>query len=168
LRKSRICLYRGKPRDAARHLYRGFLECPNQEVHRFGRELVGAVRAIRGGAAGLEPWYAFLRHGSGRQKIESQLPGLLVRRTPRGVKTARVAEALGALERYILEPLPIGSNRAVGVRNRAVMLNAYFRIASRKGCEDDAIGFCRRILATPGFGELYPACVQVACRTLRT
>ena len=167
-RKGRLCLYRGKPTEAVSYLYRAFLNCPNKEAYRHGQEIVGgAVRAICGTEAGLEPWYAFLRDGTRDENIGARLRELLRQKPRRQQRTTKVLEVLTGLEKYILEPFPAPGNRWAERTRRITMLHAYLRIAVEKGCEDDLIGFARRLLAHPGIADLYQTCADVVSLAFR-
>ena len=167
-RKGRLCLYWGKSTEAVPHLYRAFLKCPNKEVYRHGQEVVGGgVRAIYGTEVGLDPWYAFLRDGTRDENIRGRLQELLLQKPRQQERTPKVLEVLAGLEKYILEPFPAPGNRRAESQRRIKMMNAYFRIAVEKGCEEDLIRFARRLMASPGIADLYQTCASMVSLAFR-
>ena len=167
-RKARLCLYRGKPRLAVPYFYRAFLECPNQELQVCGQAVVfEGVRAVYGTEAGLDPWYAFLRDGTTDATIEPQRGELLVRKPRRKDRTPKVLEVLGGMDQYLQEPFPAQGNRWPERTRRIALLNACFRIAAEKGCEEDFLDLGRRVLINPGLPDLYDTCTGVVSLTFR-
>ena len=168
-RKARVCVYRGKPRDALPYYYRAFLNCSNDYVYSCGQAFVfEGLRAVHGTEAGLDPWYAFLRDGTIDKAIEPELRTLPPRKATRHLRTPKVLEVLDGLGTYIVEPFPGGGGRWAERTRRITLMNACYRMATEKGCEDRFLDLGRRMLATPGFHDLYDPCARAVSLMLRT
>ena len=166
-RKGRVCLYAGKPEEAARYFFRAFRECPDSEVARSGEELVlGPVRAVQGTEVALDVYYQFLRTGTSKEKLDPRLQAIFVGELDQAAPP-QVAGVLAGLERCIIEPLIVRRDLGQQMRNRLAMLDTYCRIASAKGRGEDVLRLCREILADLRLSEVQTGAVAPAAATLR-
>jgi len=167
-RKGKLCLLRGRPREAIPHLYQALLRGPTQQTQSLGVDLVDkAVTALYGTEVNRKPFYRYLRYGAEGKDVAPGVAELLPR--PRRTKdnSAKLTEGIAALESFIGEPFAPGVNRRNEAGRRFVMLKAYLRLATERGREDQCVRFCRSVLTRQHLRELQAECVRLASRVLR-
>ncbi len=168
-RKGRLCLYRGKPREAAAHLYRAFLLCPGlQELQRIRIALVrDAYHGVYGTHVGAARWQRRLCPAPDNAEPDTETPALLAYSPPKPDTSADVNDALAALESCLREPFPTGVNPQTVAHDRQVFVDAYVRVAAEKGRTDDLIRFCLAEMEKEKLAGLFDAFVEagaLACR----
>ena len=169
-RKGRLCLYRGRPREAAPLLYRAWLTCPNvQEALKLRRDLIEDVyHGLNGTHVGSDRWRKRLCPPPDAPAVDDETAAALRHDRPANEAAPEVRDARIALEVCLEAPYPLGANPQNVTREREVFLDAYARIAIEKGREDDLLRFCRKELEKERLAGMYDNFVQTGAMMCRS